>query len=240
MKHLRVATYNIHKCIGIDRRYSPERIVDVLRETGADIVALQEVVCHSNLRERDHQARFIAESLEMNFCVGENRLQDGGDYGNATLSRFPIKEFRNYDITVMRREPRGCLLTSIEPSEDDGFQFLNLHMGTSFFERRQQVRKLISTHALSIPETKRRRIIAGDFNEWTTGLTTKLLKTKYRCVDSKLHLGTSRTFPGIMPLVHLDHIYFDDGFELASAAVHKTRLSLFASDHLPIVAEFKY
>ena len=239
MKRLRVATYNIHKCIGIDRRYSPERIVEVLRETGADVVALQEVVCHSNLRERDHQARFIAESLEMNYCVGENRLHKGGDYGNATLSRFPIREFHNYDITVMRREPRGCLVTSIEPSEQAGFQFLNLHMGTSFFERRQQARRLVNSHGLSTPEPNGRRIIAGDFNEWTTGLTTKLLKTKYRCVDSKLHLGTSRTFPGIMPLVHLDHIYFDNGFDLIGATVHKTRASLVASDHLPIVAEFE-
>ena len=240
MAKLRAATYNIHKCVGIDRRYSPERIVDVLQEMDADVIALQEVVCHSNLRDRDHQARYIAERLEMNFCVGENRQHNGGDYGNATLSRFPIKEFRNYDITVMRREPRGCLMTSIEHSQTAAFQFLNLHMGTSYFERRQQVHRLMNTQALSLPELHGRRIIAGDFNEWTTGLTTKLLKAKYKCVDSKLHLGTTRTFPGIMPLVHLDHIYFDSGFDLVGAAVHKSRTALFASDHLPIVAEFEF
>lgn len=239
MRKLRVATYNIHKCIGIDRRYSPERIADVLKEIDADVVALQEVVCHSNLRDRDHQARFIAERLQMHFCVGENRLHDGGDYGNVTLSRFPIKDFRNYDITVMRREPRGCLVAVIAPADDEAFQFVNLHMGTSFFERRQQVHKLLHAHGLRDPETNGRRIIAGDFNEWTAGLTTKILKDRYKCVESKMHLGTARTFPGIMPLVHMDHIYFDNGFRLVGAEVYKTRKSLLASDHLPIVAQFE-
>jgi endonuclease/exonuclease/phosphatase family metal-dependent hydrolase len=239
MAVLRIATYNVHKCVGVDRRYSPERIAEVIGETGADVVALQEVVCHSNLKARDHQARFIAEKLGMEYCVGENRLHNGGDYGNATLSRFQIKDFRNIDITIQRREPRGCLAASIDIGGGVTFQFLNLHMGTSFFERRKQIHKLVSSHAMQLPEPRGRRIIAGDLNEWTNGLATMVLKTHYKCVNAKEHLGTARTFPGIVPLVHLDHIYFDTGFRLVSAYVHKSRAAIFASDHLPIVAEFE-
>jgi endonuclease/exonuclease/phosphatase family metal-dependent hydrolase len=118
-------------------------------------------------------------------------------------------------------------------------QFLNLHMGTSFFERRQQVNKLMMSPAISLPEPHGRRIIAGDFNEWTTGLTTRLLKARYQSVDAKLHLGRTRTFPGIIPLIHVDHIYFDTGFKLINAFVHRSRKATLASDHLPIVAEFE-
>lgn len=239
MEKLRVVTYNIHKCVGIDRRYSPERIVRVLREINADVIALQEVVSHSNLRERDHQAKFIARELEMHFCVGENRMHDGGGYGNATLSRFHISQFRNYDISVTRREPRGCLSAVIDVDGVDEFQFLNLHLGTSFFERRKQIHKLLGSRVLQLPEPRGRRIIAGDFNEWSTGLTTRLLKTHYKSVEAKAHLGTKRTFPGILPVVHLDHIYYDSGFKLIGASVHRGRTALFASDHLPIVADLE-
>src|SRR5687767_2219837 len=115
MHRLRIATYNIHKCVGIDRKYSPERIADVLREVDADVIALQEVLCHSLAHHRrDHQAEFLANELEMEFRLGENRLHKGAGYGNVVLSRMPIGDHKNYDITVKRYEPRGCLRTEIE------------------------------------------------------------------------------------------------------------------------------
>jgi endonuclease/exonuclease/phosphatase family metal-dependent hydrolase len=240
MQTIRVATYNIHKCVGIDRRYSPERIADVLREIEADVIALQEVVCHSDRGSREHQAEFLADQLSMDFCFGENRKHFGGDYGNVILSRFPISSFQNHDISVNQREPRGCLRASIRVPGADEFHFMNLHLGTSFFERREQVRKLLVEHVLDDPKIAGRRIIAGDFNEWISGLATRLFKLNFQSVDPKLHLGTLRTFPGIVPLVHLDHVYFDDAFVLKSALLHRSRKALMASDHLPIVAVLEF
>ena len=240
MQTIRVATYNIHKCVGIDRRYSPERIADVLREIDADVIALQEVVCHSDRGRREHQAEFLAEQLSMDFCFGENRKHYGGDYGNVILSRFPIASFQNYDISVIQREPRGCLRASIQPPEADEFHFMNVHLGTSFFERRRQVRKLLVEHVLDDPKIAGRRIIAGDFNEWVSGLATRLFKMKFQSIDPKLHLGTMRTFPGIVPLVHLDHVYFDEVFVLKRALLHRSRKARIASDHLPIVADLEF
>lgn len=239
MQTIRVATYNIHKCVGIDRRYSPERVADVLAELDADVVGLQEVVCHSDRGHREHQAEFLAQRLGMHFCFGENRKHYGGDYGNVTLSRFPITSFRNYDISVVRREPRGCLRSEIEVSPDRKIHFMNLHLGTSFFERRQQVKILLAAQVLDDPSLDGHRIVAGDFNEWTSGLTTRLFKREFRSVDPKLHLGTARTFPGIAPILHLDHIYFDTTFRLLRAKLHRSRTALFASDHLPIVADLE-
>lgn len=239
MNRLRIATYNIHKCIGLDRRYAPERIVDVLREIDADVIALQEVLCHSLSHKRDHQAEFIADELGMDFRLGENRRIKGGEYGNAVLSRMPIEDHENYDITVRKYEPRGCLRAKISVGNGHPIQFVNLHMGTSYFERRKQVHKLLAAHVLDHPGIIGRRIVAGDFNEWISGLTTRLFKSNFKSVEPKLHLGKSRTYPGIMPLVHLDHVYFDESFKLKNAFVHRSRTALIASDHLPIVAEFE-
>lgn len=240
MSTVRIATYNIHKCVGMDRRFSPERIADVIRELDADVVALQEVVCRSGRGRRDNQAEFLAEELGVKFCLGDNRKHQGGDYGNVILSRFPILSFENHDISVNRREPRGCLRAEIEVPVARSFHFANLHMGTSYFERRQQGRKLLARHVLEDPKIVGKRIVAGDFNEWVSGMTTRLFKSKFRSVDAKEHLGTSRTFPGIAPLLHLDHVYFDEEFTLLNADLHKSKKALIASDHLPIVADFEF
>lgn len=240
MNKVRIATYNIHKCVGIDRRFSPERIAEVLQEIDADVVALQEVLCHKNLDRREHQAEFIAEELGMDFYLGENRRIKGGLYGNAVLSRLPVRHSQNFDISINRREPRGCLLAEIALGAHENLQFFNVHLGTSFFERRRQVYKLLHAHVLEHARFAGKRIVAGDFNEWTKGLTTKLFKTKFQSVDAKTHLGKARTFPGILPVFHLDHIYFDNKFKLTDAFLHKSRTALVASDHLPIVAEFEF
>ncbi len=241
MNKIRIATYNIHKCVGIDRKFSPERIADVLREIDADIVALQEVLCHSGAQKREHQAEFIAGELGVDYFLGENRKIREGIYGNAVLSRLPVKHSQNFDISIHKYEPRGCLLTEIAlGAQHETLQFFNVHLGTSFFERRQQVHKLLAAHVLEHAKFTGKRIVAGDFNEWTKGLTTKLFKANFQAVDAKKHLGTARTFPGILPLLHLDHIYFDKKFKLANAFLHKSRTALVASDHLPIVAEFEF
>ena len=238
MNTVRIATYNIHKCIGLDRRFAPKRIVKVLRETDADVIALQEVLCHSSTRERENQAGFIARELGMDYSFGKNRQIRNGPYGNAILSRLEIEESEKFDISIDKREPRGCLRTRIKLNKTKSIQFFNLHLGTSFFERRKQVHKLLAAHVLDDKRFTGKRIIAGDFNEWTNGLTTRLFKRKFKGVDARIHLGKRRTYPGVMPFLHLDHIYFDRDFRLQNAFLHRSRTALIASDHLPIVAEF--
>ncbi len=240
---MRVVTYNVHKCRGLDRRVRPARIADVLRETGADIIALQEVVSVEDAMaaRESHQARFIAEELGLNFCFGENRRHQGGAYGNVILSRLPFACVRNYDMTWRGREPRGALRADVQIGETNSelLHIFNVHLGTAFMERRGQGRTLVSDSILKNEELTGTRIMLGDFNEWTHGLASRLLSEELQSADMRRHLSRARTYPGVLPLLHLDHIYYDSALALERLTLHRSKTALIASDHLPLVADFR-
>jgi endonuclease/exonuclease/phosphatase family metal-dependent hydrolase len=237
--NIRIATYNVHKCRGLDRRVRPDRIAQILCELDADVIALQEVIADAGGQSELNQPQFIASRLG-NYVVyfGEVRTHRGAPYGNTILSRLPVDSSQSYDLTRRGRERRGCLRTDVRC----GSQLLhifNVHLGTSFFERRHQGRNLISTDVLGSKDLSAPSIVVGDFNEWTRGLATRLMSKHFRSVEARLHLKRRRTYPGVLPLFHLDHFYFDERLELLSAELVRTKLTKIASDHLPMVAEFR-
>lgn len=237
-RRIRVATYNIHKCRGLDGRVLPDRILQVLRELNADVIALQEVTrLEGGNLERDH-ARFLADELGFHVSFGENRRLGDAAYGNALLTRFPIEAVQNYEITSRGREPRGCLRTDVKLDKTRILHIFNVHLGTGFFERREQARLLFHTGILNAADLSAARLVLGDFNEWTRGLASQLLASHFKSADPRLHLGGRRTYPGLLPLLHLDHIYFDTTLELRRLALHRSKRAIIASDHLPFVADF--
>ena len=216
----------------------PKRIAEVLKEIDADVVALQEVVGMDEAAREHNQVHAIAEELGLDFRIGENRRLRGGAYGNAVLSRVPIVSDQNHDLTCRRYEPRGCLEVTVKPQNSETkLRIFNVHLGTGFFERRYQAHRLFDVIAgesiLASP-----RVVLGDFNEWTRGLTTKLFSYHLNSAEPEQRLGRARTYPGVFPLLHLDHIYYNSFLKLKNITVHRSRLALAASDHLPIVAEF--
>lgn len=237
---LRIATYNIHKCRGMDRRVSPERVAAVIRELNVNVIALQEV-----LREdKRDQLRILAELTELRYsCFGETRKHLGAAYGNAVLSRFPIRHWRNYDITAGRREARGLLRADIQLPTGRLLHVLNVHLGTGFMERRRQARLLIQRDVLLSEDFSAPRILLGDFNEWTRGLATRMLSSHFRSAEwtkrTRSPLKRRRSYPGVLPLLHLDHIYYDKSLKLKTFRLHRSRTALIASDHLPLVASFE-
>ena len=238
--NLRIATYNVHQCRGLDRRVRPARIAAVLREIDADIVAMQEVISYEDRGHEQHQARFIAEELGgHSFHIGECRRHGGGVYGNVTLTRLPVERVCNYDITWRLREPRGCLRVDVKLNGDGALlHVFNVHLGTAFIERRFQGRKLVSDEVLKNSKLGDRRVVLGDFNEWTRGLASRLLSEELRSADVRQHLRRARTYPGPLPILHLDHIYYDPALRLERLWLHKSFTALVASDHLPLVADF--
>jgi endonuclease/exonuclease/phosphatase family metal-dependent hydrolase len=237
---IRVATHNIHKCRGLDRRTSPERIAAVIGELDADIIAIQEILDARNGKPEFDQARRIRSRFQdYEFCFGENRKLKGGAYGNMTLSRFPIRGCENYDLTWRHRERRGCLRTDLALANGTVLHLFNVHLGTSFVERRHQGSKLLTENILNRPEYCGPRIVVGDFNEWTRGLASRMMGDAFAEIKPGKFLRYSRTYPGILPMLHLDHFYYDKHLVLKSFRLHRSRTALVASDHLPIVAEFE-
>lgn len=238
-KHkLRIATYNIHKCRGMDGRVNVSRVARVIHEIDAAIIALQEVVNIEADSPELNQARFISEELGMNLSIGRNRVLRGKAYGNVTLSKFPIIFSTNHDISISGYEQRGCLRTDIQLSRDTHLHVFNIHLGTGYSERRGQGRKLVEKDILFNPELHSPRVVLGDFNEWTHGLASTLLSTHLESPDIRLHIRRRKTYPGLFPVLHLDHIYHDPALKLGSLSLHRSRIALMASDHLPLVAEF--
>ena len=237
---IRIATYNIHKCRGMDGRTSPERIAAVIGELDADVVAIQESLDVQEGRPKFDQARRIHGELKgYDRCFGENRTLHGGPYGNMTLSRFPVQLCQNYDVTWRHRERRGCLRSDVVLGDGVVLHVFNVHLGTSFIERRHQGRRLLSDAVLKRVEGQGPRIVVGDFNEWTRGLTSRLMRDAFEAVEPRAFLRYARTYPGVLPVLHLDHFYYDKQLELRSFRLHRSRKALVASDHLPLVAEFE-
>ena len=239
MDRLRVVTYNIHKCRGMDRRVRPARIVEVLREIDADVVALQEVLSIRSGTAEDDQARFIAEGLGFEYRMGVTRRLHGGLYGNLILSRLPMRSSYFIDLSHPGREHRGCLRTDLVVASQRLVHIYNVHLGTAFVERRRQARKLVGAAILSGDDVTGTRILLGDFNDWTRGLPTRLFSQHFGCDDVRIHLGRRRTYPGVLPFLHLDHIYLDPNVSVERALLHRSRTALIASDHLPLVADLR-
>src|SRR5947209_4938325 len=234
----RVATYNTHKCRGIDGRIRPSRVAEVLRELNADVIALQEVVSLSGARKEQNQAQYLADAVGYQFRIGETRKLRGASYGNVVLSRFPVKEVAVYDLTASRREQRGYIRCDVEIAPGKMVHIFNIHLGTGYMERRKQAGLLMSREVLLAPHLKHPRLVIGDFNEWTRGLVSRTLQSAFESVDIQLHLNRKRTYPGVLPIMHLDHMYFDRELVLEAFVLHRSRMALVASDHLPLVAEF--
>ena len=155
------------------------------------------------------------------------------------LSRSAVRFARNYDLTWGRRERRGCLRVDVVTGHGVLLHIFNVHLGTGFLERRHQARMLLSDSLLRRIDLQGPSVVVGDFNEWTHGLASRLMKTHYQSVDLRRYLGRSRTYPGLVPFLHLDHFYFDDRLALEHFQVCRTRQALVASDHLPLIADFR-
>ena len=241
MIRLRVVTYNIHKCRGLDRRVDPDRIAAVLGEFDADVIALQEILDAQNGKPEWDQARRIhAKFPAYHRCFGENRPLRGGRYGNMTLSRFPVRFCRNYDVSWRRRERRGCLRSDLLLKDGSVLHLFNVHLGTSFLERRHQARVLLGPDVINLRECCGSRIVVGDFNEWTRGLASRLMGEVFEVLDPRAFARYPRSYPGFFPLLHLDHFYYDSQLSLKSFRIHRGRKALVASDHLPMIAEFEF
>ncbi len=226
MASLRVASYNIHCGIGRDGRFSEQRILDVLNEVGADVVALQEV--ESRASGIDMLA-WLAERTGSRAVAGTTLLRKDGHYGNGLLTRCEVTAISLLDLSYRRQEPRGAISVDLLCGGGHDLRVVATHLGLLPAERRDQVKRLL--HLFS-ERPDDRAVLVGDLNEWFLwGRPLRRLHRFFRETPSPA------TFPSAFPVFALDRIWTHPRALLKRLHVHKSALSRVASDHLPIVAD---
>jgi endonuclease/exonuclease/phosphatase family metal-dependent hydrolase len=229
---LKIATYNIHGCLGVDRRYDPARIAAVLREIDADIACLQEVGLRRATGRHDDQADYLAEATGCRVVLGAGARGRRGRFANAILTRFPVVAARAIDLAVSVYEPRAALDAELMIGTRR-LRVLATHFGLHAAERRLQADRLIA--ALREPCSPGRQaadtvLLVGDLNEWRG--RSGGIRALDRCLRPS---AAPPTFPSWLPVLPLDRMYADGPAVLGDVRVYRSPLARLASDHLPLV-----
>lgn len=243
--NLRVLTYNIHRAIGVDRRFRPERIVEIISHHHPDLALLQEVDEGVPRSRELHLAKELADALGFpHLAFGANVSLKKGRYGNATLSRFPIVRERNIDLTVGTRKRRGCQHTTLKiPGQRERIlEVFNAHLGLSAKERDRQARMLLQTPEFKNVHGRTLCLLGGDLNDWRARMDPFLQEVLGFTSGTERTRGISKsipTYPSFAPQGGLDRLYFRGPLRLRSARACRLKLSRVASDHLPVIADFE-
>lgn len=215
---LRVATYNLHGCVGSDGLRSPQRIAHVVSELVCDTIGLQEV----------YGLEKISKMLGMRAVSGPPYVWHGRHVGNALLTRRPVLSMRHYDYSWRKHEPRTILDVELDVGGVP-LRIFVAHFGLNTTERRFQVRKLLQL-LRETPE-RERVVVLGDINEWLP------LGRPLRWLHEQLgHSPAERTFPARWPLFALDRVWVRPRQALLALEAYRSPLAVRASDHLPLRA----
>ncbi|MEX1212884.1 MAG: endonuclease/exonuclease/phosphatase family protein [Balneolaceae bacterium] len=233
---VRVMAYNIHHAGGMDGVVDIERIANVIRESGADIVALQEVDVMVGRSGHIHQVRELARLTGLEHTAfGANIDLDEGWYGTATLSRFPILEEKNTHFEQIGPEQRGVLETLLDVNGEE-LLFLNTHLDHRGEDDRERILYVNEAREKILPRYSAERVLfAGDFNTRPDSEAYRLV-TEYM-TDSWVEIGKGEgnTIPSNDPNRRIDYIFYQGDLRPVHAWVPRTT----ASDHLPVAAIFE-
>ncbi len=240
---LRIMSYNVHGCQGMDGFISTERIARVIARHSPDIIALQELDVGRLRSRKMDQARRIADYLEMKYHFHSVFFQEEEQYGNALLSRYPLTLIKKQALPILphgkRNEPRGALWALME-FQGRQIYIVNTHLSIWPRERVLQTKALLAEKKLVDPSENSPIILCGDFNATPGSAVYKRICEKFKDSQTLLQ-GQQRqyTWFGSYPLAQIDHVFVTSHFQIQSASVSRTSLDKVASDHLPLLINLK-
>jgi endonuclease/exonuclease/phosphatase family metal-dependent hydrolase len=239
---LRVATYNVHGCVGMDRRRSEERIADVIAQSCVDIIGLQELDLGRQRSAGVDQTQIIAEQLGWHSHFHPAMRREHEHYGNAILSRYPLTFQRA--VALPGRPPFFCRENRAAFEVQIGTNLgrvdvINTHLGLGWRERFIQAQLFTSAQWRADVAPSTPVILLGDFNSIPGSRPHRVLNRHLRDVRELITATVpTRTFPTRFPIFAVDHIFVNEAIQPLSVIVHRSRLARIASDHFPLVAEF--
>ncbi|MEC7760985.1 MAG: endonuclease/exonuclease/phosphatase family protein [Pseudomonadota bacterium] len=222
---MKLASYNIRKAVGRDRRRDPGRVIEVINSLDADVVVLQEADRRLGPRPTALPRSMISEHTDLVPAPLAMNDVSLGWHGNAVLVRrgLAVTGVERFDLPSL--EPRGAVAVEIEGR----FRVTGAHLALMRRYRHQQLREL---HRV-LGEKAMATVVMGDFNEWSLRYGMEELSRGFH-----LH-APGASYPTMRPVGHLDRFAYSHDLELARSGVHATELSRIASDHLPVWAEVR-
>ena len=225
----RVASYNIHKAVGVDGRRDPERILTVLKEIDADVIALQEADRRFGRRETCLPLDMIDDHTLYRAVPLDTRPDSIGWHGNALLVRRGVEVIDASVVPLPVIEPRGAVCADLMV-QGMRLRVVGMHLDISGIRRRGQVRAVIGHVARCGPPCA--TVLMGDLNQWSAA---RGAMREFGHAWQLLSPG--RSFPAQRPVAGLDRIIICDRLRTAGTGVHHSALAARASDHLPVWAD---
>lgn len=241
MTSLRIATYNVHGCVGVDRRRSVDRIVGVLRRCEADVIALQELFVEGPLGGDGDQPSEIARRLGMECVFTATVVGRERRYGHGLLARRPVRLLRHGRLPTLAGRPwlerRSALWAAVGIGGDREMHVLTTHLGLDRRERAAQVDALLGIEWLGGRRGAEPLVVCGDLNCMPYSRVYRRLTGEYRDVQHRRgRLRPCATWPSLLPVLRIDHLLVSRDVHVRHASVGTWPLARAASDHLPVVA----
>jgi len=238
----RIVTYNVHRCVGTDRRLDVARVAAVLAQLQPDIVALQELDVGRRRTNHVDQAHEIAERLEMTHHFHAAMLVEEERYGDAILTAYPERLVKAGPLPgypkVPGLEPRGALWIEVE-IDGRPVQIINTHLGLVPREQQLQAAALAGPGWLEHPDCHSPAILLGDFNATASSVVYRTLTRRLQPARRLARRRSpSTTFPSPLPVLRIDHLFVSPGIEVHDVSAPFDPLTRTASDHLPLVMDF--
>jgi endonuclease/exonuclease/phosphatase family metal-dependent hydrolase len=240
-EQIRVMTYNVHSCIGVDGKLSPERIARVIASVNPDVVALQELDAGRARSAGEDQAERIADYLKMKYHFYSHINIEEEQYGDAILTHLPMRIIKTEPLPGhllgYTLEPRGALWVAVDLHGLE-VNVVNTHLGLTSRERMAQVEVLLGDGWLGRLNAEQPVILCGDFNCGPSSKAYRMLCSRFLDVQTELkEHRPAGTFFSRMPIFRIDHVFIQPGIRVTGISVPCSELAQVASDHLPLVAE---
>jgi endonuclease/exonuclease/phosphatase family metal-dependent hydrolase len=239
----RIVTYNVHRCVGNDRRLDVGRVADVLAALAPDIVALQELDVGRVRTGRVDQAHEIARRLDMACHFNAALTVEEERYGDAILTCFPERLVQAAPLpghpTIRQLEPRGALWVEVEIGGAP-VQVINTHLGLVPREQQVQASWLAGPSWLQHPRCQGASILLGDFNATATSVVYRTLVGRLSAARGlSPRKSSTATFPSPLPVLRIDHLFVSPQIRVLDVFAPFTPQVRVASDHLPLVMDFE-